>query len=103
MFFPQIKTGCPKLDSVARAAVEVVSSTVVTFTNEDKQVIRVIIEGLFTHFFPPKQDYHLDDVVWFLELANAQKDWQNPQFDNVSSTHSEATERTKINVSCCFK
>lgn len=83
-------------------AVEVLSSIVVSFTDQDKQAIRILLEGLFTHFFPPEQEYYLDDVVWFLKLANAQKDWQQDhQFEeknnfavnNVTCTRAEDSEQ----------
>lgn len=38
--------------------------------------VRWVIEGLLTHFFSPdKPSFAPEDVVWFLELANHQKQW----------------------------
>ena len=34
------------------------------------------MEGLFAHFFSPYRcGYHTEDVLWFLEYANKQKQW----------------------------
>ena len=38
--------------------------------------IRLVIEGLLAHFFPPdRSSYSLEDALWFLELANQQTQW----------------------------
>ena len=35
------------------------------------------MEGLFAHFFSAdRQDYHSEDIDWFLELANEQDEWR---------------------------
>ena len=34
------------------------------------------MEGLFSHFFSAyRPNYHVEDVQWFLELANHQYNW----------------------------
>lgn len=38
--------------------------------------MRLLVEGLFEHFFSAyRPDYHQDDVDWFLELTNQQQHW----------------------------
>ena len=60
---------CPRLADAAQLAVEVVSSC--RSENHDFLDLRMITEGLFAHFFSPeRQQYHPEDISWFLKLAN---------------------------------
>lgn len=39
--------------------------------------IRVLVEGLFDHFFNAKRNsFHPEDIQWFLKFANEQQHWQ---------------------------
>ena len=39
-------------------------------------IVRSIVEGLLSHFFSPdRPGYDREDVEWFLELANNEKQW----------------------------
>ena len=68
----QLKTGCPRLAHITEVAVEVTSGSPLD-SNED---LRLIIEGLFAHFFSPERQHgHTDDIHWFLEMANKLTEW----------------------------
>ena len=46
------------------------------FTARGDTPIRLIIEGLLTHFFSPdRPSYTKEDARWFVQLANQQKQW----------------------------
>lgn len=57
----------PGLAEVMAVALRVVSSS---------GHARVVMEGLFAHFFfPDRLSYAREDVLWFLKLANQQALW----------------------------
>ncbi len=69
-----MKTECPRL----RAVVRVLTSPPGMSLNAS----RVLFEGLFAHFFSPERGlYDSDDIRWFLELANCQKEWGSGQLE----------------------
>ena len=74
-----MKTECPRLCAVVHVLLEVTSQTATgIFLNAS----RILLEGLFAHFFSPERgNYHPDDIRWFLELANCQKEWGSSQLD----------------------
>ena len=77
-FTLQLKSDCPKLSNVTNVAVEVLTSTMFTpnLHRNDHGVCR-LMEGLFAHFFSTdRRTYHVEDVHWFLELANEQVEWK---------------------------
>ena len=48
------------------------------------EAVRILIEGLLAHFFNPnRQCYHVDDIRWFLHLANSQRAWGCDQLEEV--------------------
>ena len=59
-------------------AVEVICETNVSpIVHRDSNRGRLLMEGLFAHFFSPhRPSYHANDCRWFLELANRQHHWQ---------------------------
>ena len=76
------------------------------------------MEGLFAHFFSPyRRGYDTEDVQWFLELANKQKQWKaNPlehsvvvsalSDDPLESTqhqlHEHPAARTEVSRPVCY-
>ena len=74
----QMKDECPRLEEVTSVAVEVVCETNFSpSVHRDSNTGRLLMEGLFAHFFSPHRlEYHVDDCRWFLELANRQHHWQ---------------------------
>ena len=73
-----MKDECPRLDEVMSVAVEVICETNFSpSVHRDSNRGRLLMEGLFAHFFSPhRPNYHADDCRWFLELANTQRHWQ---------------------------
>lgn len=72
-------TNCPRLTAVSQIAAEILSPTgfSITSNSSENADMRVILEGLFTHFFSAeRQRHHHDDIKWFLELSNEQNDWE---------------------------
>ncbi len=44
--------------------------------HRDNQNVRLLMEGLFAHFFSShRPSYHPEDARWFMELANDQMQW----------------------------
>ena len=74
----QLKAGAPHLADVATVAVEVLSASAFSPSlHRDNQSVRLLMEGLFAHFFSPHRPrYHPEDTQWFMELANEQVHWQ---------------------------
>lgn len=70
--------------------------------------IRLLIEGLFAHFFSSHRPaYHKEDVEWFLELANQQEDWcpntvQVVTAAQKSITEKERTQTASLDVEVCM-
>ena len=70
----QLCQDVPRLKHVATVVLKV-------FTGSESLRIRnqieEIMEGLFAHFFSEHQSsYHVEDIRWFLEIANLQSQWQ---------------------------
>ncbi len=66
---------CPRL-------VHVATSLNFNSTPGHNNASRVLLEGLFAHFFSPeRKSYHSGNIRWFLELANCQKEWGSGQFE----------------------
>ena len=72
------------------------------------------MEGLFAHFFSPyRRGYDTEDVQWFLELANKQKQWgANPLEHSAvvsalsddlleSALHEASAARTEVSRPIC--
>ncbi len=77
---PQMKTQCPRLRAVVHVPLEVTSPTDMSrklnSMSGQSDASRVLLEGLFSHFFSPeRRHYHSDDIRWFLELANCHLEW----------------------------
>ena len=59
------------------------------------------MEGLFNHFFTSdRQSYNVEDIEWFLEFSNEQKQWGTKLCEadvrhSSSQTHSQNTETIK--------
>ncbi len=68
----------PHLAEVTEVTVEVLSETAFSpGLYQDNQKVRLLMEGLFAHFFSPyRPSYHPEDARWFMELANDQLQWQ---------------------------
>lgn len=66
----QMTDACPRLEEVTSVAVEVVCETNFSpSVHRDSNRGRLLMEGLFAHFFSPHRlDYHTDDCRWFLGL-----------------------------------
>ncbi len=82
-----MKTPCPRLRAVVHVLLEVTSPTGMSLnfnsTPGQSDASRVLLEGLFAHFFSPERGhYHSDDIRWFLELANCQKEWGSGQLES---------------------
>lgn len=73
----QLHNGVPHLADVTAVAVEILCDT--TFSpslHRDNQNVRLLMEGLFEHFFSSyRPSYHPEDAHWFMELANDQTQW----------------------------
>ena len=67
----------PGLAGVMEVTVEVVSSTGFSaHLHRGNTPVRLVMEGLFAHFFSPdRPTYDSADVRWFLQLANEQGHW----------------------------
>lgn len=71
-----------------------------------KTTIRLIVEGLMSHFFhPDRPSYALQDVLWFLELVNQQEQWcfnanTNKAEENVVE---EPATKTRVSWKKCFQ
>ncbi len=81
-----MKTQCPRLRAVVHVPLEVTSPTGMSLNFNSmpsrSDASRVLLEGLFAHFFSPERGhYHSDDIRWFLELANCQKEWGSGQLE----------------------
>ena len=66
-------------------AVEIISDSEFSPSlHRDNHHVRLIMEGLFAHFFSAeRQSYHRDDVQWFLQLANEQGQWRSHSFEQL--------------------
>ncbi len=77
-----MRSQCPRLRAVVHVPLEVTSPTGMYVTSRLNVASRVLLEGLFAHFFSAERGhYHSDDIRWFLELANCQKEWEGGQFE----------------------
>ena len=88
-FFPfQLKGDQPPL--LKDVAAKVFEYLQAIDSQDQVELGRRIMEGLFSHFFSPHtpQPYNLDDCQWFLEFANRQKSWSKNMryFDSLPST-----------------
>ena len=74
---PKLKVRCPRLAEVTSVVVEIISETSFSPSlHRDSRSVRLLMEGLFAHFFSPyRRGYDTEDVQWFLELANEQEQW----------------------------
>ena len=74
---PQLKVQCPRLAEVTSVVVEIISETSFSPSlHRDSRSVRLLMEGLFAHFFSPyRRGYDTEDVQWFLALANEQEQW----------------------------
>ena len=75
--FQILEHDCARLSNVVNVVVDVVFQLKFTPTlHLENKDIASLMERLFTHFFSPdRPDYNLNDVQWFLELANSQDQW----------------------------
>ncbi len=84
----QMCTKCPRLSTMVQVALEVISPTGMSLSVRStiprcSDSSRVLLEGLFDHFFSSERAlYHADDVKWFLELANCQKEWGSGRLED---------------------
>ena len=60
--------------------------------------VRLLVEGLFAHFFSPyRWGYNTEDIQWFLELANKQENWRaNPLEHAQHSEHHQPITKTEV-------
>lgn len=75
----------PSLAGVAEVVVEVLSPVqdCLTSLQSCSQSVQVAIEGLLSHFFYPYLvNYHQEDVLWFMDLANRQAQWRPHPFQS---------------------
>ena len=58
--------------------------------------VRVAIEGLLSHFFYPYlMNYHQEDVLWFMELANKQLQWRPHPLQNDEDMSAQMLEMSE--------
>lgn len=90
---PQIQTECPRL----RAVMHVAMSLKFNSAPGRSDASRVLLEGLFAHFFSSERgNYHSNDIRWFLELANCQKDWGSDKLEEKRVTQLEKPNITEV-------
>ena len=89
-FLPQLKGCCPRLAEVTSIV-----------CNHDSCSVRLLMEGLFAHFFSPyRKHYNTEDIQWFLELANEQEQWEaNPLEHDQQQKHYQSV--TKVGHLFC--
>ena len=101
-----MRTECPRLRAVAPVALEVFAETGLSvgwssLSIYKSESARIILEGLFAHFFSPeRQHYNNDDICWFLWHANNQTEWKNNQlkddFSMLSTSQTEGSPTPKV-------
>ena len=118
LFLTQLKVQCPRLPEVTSVVIDIISET--SFSPSlhcDSHSVRLLLEGLFAHFFSPyRRSYDTKDVQWFLELANEQVNWRaNPLERSVMVSslsddllegaqhqlHEHPATRTKVSCPVC--
>ena len=61
--------------------------------------VRLVMEGLLAHFFPPdRPQYHTEDILWFLKLANEQEQWSANPFEGEEESRFEAATEESVGV-----
>ena len=64
-------------------------------TTFSRRSIRLLVEGLFAHFFSPhRHSYHTEDIQWFLELANKQEKRRADPLEH--SQHRQPVTETEV-------
>lgn len=70
IFFLKLEGECPRLRDVAKVVQEELKSA-------SNARIRNVVEGLLAHFFSShRPNYPAEDILFFLEVANLQTQWQ---------------------------
>lgn len=67
----------PSLGGVVEVALEAIFSVeCVTKLQQSSTQVKVVLEGLLSHFFSAdRSGYAVEDVLWFFELVNKQEQW----------------------------
>ena len=83
---------------MAKLTLEVLENT--KLSTPYNEATRFIIEGLLAHFFNSnRQNFHVDDIRWFLHLANSQKGWGNDQLEEMHEyVHNPQSEELSARV-----
>ena len=77
-YHSQLQGACPRLGEIITVILEELLNDSPTFVAEsDPSQIRHIVEGLLAHFFSVHLTaYNSEDILWLLEMANMQTQWQ---------------------------
>ena len=59
--------------------------------------VRLVMEGLLAHFFPPdRPQYYTQDILWFLKLANDQEQWNADIFEREEDSAAGELEESAL-------